>query len=128
MVRWMRPGAVQSEAQEAYRDGRLVTAFTMTRQARNLVNRAALLAHGPLDDDSVSRALDETDRVLDTAAEIVDSSPSEIAEKLLEKAREHQVRAHDLADRGELRASLAETRVSRSLAKRALRLAREGGI
>ncbi|HMB67905.1 MAG TPA: hypothetical protein VKU85_01295 [bacterium] len=120
--------ALQSEAQEAHRNGRLAAAFTMTRQARSLVNRAALLAHGPLDDDSVSRALDETERVLDTAAEIVASSSSDVAGKLLERAREHQVRAHDLAERDELRASLAETRVARSLAKRALQLAREGGI
>jgi hypothetical protein len=120
--------ALQSEAQESYRRGRFAVAHAMTLQARGLVNRAALLAHGPLDDDGVSRALEETDRVLESAGEIVSGSPAEIAERLVEKARDHQLRAHELADRGELRAALAETRVARSLAKRAIRLAQEGGI
>jgi hypothetical protein len=120
--------ALQSEARESFRRGRLAVAHAMTLQARGLVNRAALLAHGPLDDDGVTRALEETDRVLESAGEIVSASPGEIAERLLEKARDHQVRAHELAGRGELRAALAETRVSRSLAKRAIRLAQEGGI
>jgi len=123
-----RGTGLQSEAWGAYRQARLAISYAMTLQARNLVNRAALLAHGPLDDESVARALEETDRVLESAGEIVASSSTEIAGKLLEKAREHQVRAHDLAERGELRASLAETRVARSLAKRALQLAREGGL
>jgi hypothetical protein len=120
--------ALQSEAQESYRLGRLAVAYAMTLQARGLVNRAALLAHGPLDDDAVGRALEETDRVLEGAGEMVSPSGADVARKLLEKAREHQLRAHSLARDGELRTALAETRVARSLAKRAIRLAQEGGI
>lgn len=119
---------LQSEAQEVYRAGRYAVAYTVTLQARALVNHAAALVHGPLDSEGVGRALEETDRVLDGAAEIVRPSGDENAIKLLEKAREHQLRARGFLDDGEMRAALAETRVARSLGKRALRMAQDEGI
>ena len=45
---------------------------------------------------------------------------------MLDKARDHQSRARDLLGRDDVRTSLAETRVARSLAKRALALIGSG--
>ncbi|GJM43581.1 MAG: hypothetical protein DHS20C21_04230 [Gemmatimonadota bacterium] len=123
-----RGRAVQTRAWDAYRDGRWPAAAAGTREARNLANRARALAQGPVNSDNVARALAETDRLLDRAADVVAESGSDAAVSILERARGHQAKAHDLLSEGELRKALAETRVARSLIKRALRAADPAGV
>lgn len=117
---------LQGKAWEAQRAGRLRMAYATTREARSIANRAAALIRGSVDGDTAAAALEETDRLLDRAREIIRDAGDERARKLLEKGTEHQVRAKDLLRDRDVRASLAETRVARSLAKRALSIA-EGG-
>lgn len=114
---------IQREAWEAYRNGRARAAFALTREARGLVNRARTAAHGPLNYERVTRVLDETDRLLARAAEVVKESGNDHARALLERAFAHQAKARRLLDDRQLRKALAETRVARALAKRAMRAA-----
>ena len=116
---------LQRDAWNALRAGRPRVALAKTQEARGLVNRAHSLVRGPVDRASVDQALGETERVLDRAAERVRESRVERAREVLDKAREHQSRAVDLAGAGQLRRALAETRVARNLAMRAIRLAEE---
>jgi tetratricopeptide (TPR) repeat protein len=118
---------LQRRAKEALRDGHPRAALAGTREARQLANRARLLAHGPVDSASVERALAETDRQIGRASEILADAGDATADALLDRARDHQRRARGLLGEGDLRPALAETRVARSLAKRALRIAEDGG-
>jgi hypothetical protein len=117
---------LQRSAREAYGAGRPVVALAATRQARDLANRALDQVQGGVDAESVSEAFSETQSYLQRAAEIVSASGDERAAELLERARDHQQRAETAAGEEQMRAALAETRVARSLAKRAVQLV-EGG-
>ena len=117
---------LQSGAREAYREGRLRMAYAGTREARALANRAAALVRGAPDESAARDALEETDRLLDRTADLVRESGDDAARRMLDKARDHQSRARDLLGRDDVRTSLAETRVARSLAKRALALIGSG--
>jgi len=113
---------LQARAWEGYRADRFRAAMAGTREARNVVNRARALAQGPIAPEAVSRALAETQRLLEHAANVVTDSGNEQAASLLERARNHQARADRFLADEELRKALAETRVARSLIKRSLRL------
>jgi hypothetical protein len=65
--------------------------------------------------------------MIDRAADVVNVSGDEHARSLLERATEHQSRAHASLDSGNARRALAQTRVARQLAKRALQLVGENG-
>jgi tetratricopeptide (TPR) repeat protein len=119
--------SLQDDAWGAYRDGRPRRALNFTREARSQVQRALVLARGPVDADRVAKALLETDRLLERAAEIMREAGDERAEQVLEKATEHQMRAKRLFDDEQYRKALAETRVARRLAMRAIRMVEEGG-
>jgi hypothetical protein len=118
---------LQAQAWEAYRGSRLRPALAFTREARGLIHRALTIVRGPVDAERVIRALEETDLLLDRAAEIVRSSGVDQAVRLLEKAIEHQSRARRFMEENKLRNALAETRVARRLGLRAIQLAEEGG-
>jgi hypothetical protein len=118
---------LQRSARDAYAGARPVVALAATRQARDLANRALDLVQGGVDAGSVSEALAETESYLQRASEIVAEAADERAAELLERAREYQRRAATAAGEEQMRAALAETRVARSLAKRAVQLAEVGG-
>ncbi|MBZ0267278.1 hypothetical protein K8I85_03920, partial [bacterium] len=101
-------------------------AAATTREARNAVNRARSLAQGPIDPGMVERALGETDRLLGHASELVADSGNRTAAGILERAESHQQKARRFEQEGASRQALAETRVARSLAKRAIRVADSG--
>jgi len=127
-IRLLRRGVdLQAEAWQSFRDGQPRLALATTREAREVVGRAHRLVRGPVDPGALAKALQETERVLERAADIVTDSGDEHAVKLMEKAREHQRRAHRLAENDQPRPALAETRVARSLALRAIRIAQDGG-
>jgi hypothetical protein len=117
---------LQARAWEAFRSDRLRAAAAATREARSAVNRARSLAQGPIDPAMVERALNETDRLLGHAAELVADSGSDAAAGILERAQSHQAKARRFQQEGSSRQALAETRVARSLAKRAIRVADSG--
>ncbi len=118
---------LQRRAHETLDGARPAPALAATQEARQLANRARILAHGPVEPEQVERALAETDRRLAQAREVLSELDAPTADALLERALDHQRRARGRLDDGDLRGALAETRVARSLAKRALRLAEDGG-
>jgi tetratricopeptide (TPR) repeat protein len=118
---------LQASAWEAHRASRLRPALAFTREARGLIHRALSIVRGPVDAERVARALEETDVLLDRAGEIVRESGVDHAIRLLEKAMEHQSRAHRSFEETKLRNALAETRVARRLGLRAIQLAKQGG-
>jgi hypothetical protein len=113
---------LQRSAREAEAGGRPVVAMAATRQAREVANHALDLVQGEVGADAVADAIAETESYLQRAAEVVAESADERAAELLEKAREHQSRAASALDEEQMRGALAETRVARSLAKRAMQL------
>jgi hypothetical protein len=118
---------LQQDAWAAYRAERFRVAFAATREARDLAAHVLKLVHGPIDAERVQRALAETDRLLDRAAELVADAGDEAAVRLLERAREHQAEAKRLLADGQIRGALAKTRVAAGLARRAIDLVERGG-
>jgi tetratricopeptide (TPR) repeat protein len=122
-----RAMSLQQDAWAAYRSERFRVALAATKEARNLAARVLKLVHGPMSSDRVERALSETDRLLDRAADIVTTAGDDTAARLVERAREHQAQARRLLGDGQLRPALAKTRVAAGLAKRAMRMVEGGG-
>lgn len=117
-----RANEVQATAHNEYREGHPRLALAATKEARALASRAHSLVRGPIDAAGVEKTLTETNRILAQARDVVRDSGDDRAMRLLEKAQEHQARALEHFRESELRRALAETRVARSLARRAVRL------
>ncbi len=118
--------AMQRRAHEAARDGHPREAMVRTREARELANRARTSLGGAEDRAAVEAAVAGTDAALARATDVIRASDSRAAAVLLERAREHQSRAHAALDAGDLRRAMAQTRVARNLALRALQLVDRG--
>lgn len=118
--------AMQRRAHEAARDGHPREAMVRTREARDLANRARASLGGAEDHAAVEAAVAATDAALARAADLVRASDSRAAATLLERAQDHQSRAHAALDAGDLRRAMAQTRVARNLALRALQLVDRG--
>lgn len=119
--------SMQDAAWAAFREGRSREAHARTREARALANRVRVQLGGIDDPASAPAVLEETQAMIDRAVDIVGPSGDEHARALLDRAGEHQSRAHASLDAGDVRRALAQTRVARQLAKRALQLTSEGG-
>lgn len=120
--------ALQQAAWNAYREQKHRFALAQTREARGLVNRARGQVLGPVDGDAVRKAIGETEVLLDRAADVIRDAGDERAGAVLERALGHQNRARALYQDGQYRQALAETRVARTLAQRALRMVQEEGL
>jgi len=120
--------ALQQSAWMAYREQKHRFALAQTREARGLVNRARSQVLGPVDGDSVRKAIGETEALLDRAADVIRDSGDERARAVLDRALGHQTRARRLHQDAQYRQALAETRVARTLAQRALRMVQEEGL
>ena len=114
--------SMQDAAWAAFREGRSREAHARTREARGLANRVRVELGGVETPSAAPAALAETREILDRAADVVRSSGDEHARALLDRAAEHQSRAQASLDAGDVRRALAQTRVARQLAKRALQL------
>jgi hypothetical protein len=113
---------MQGRAWEAFRSGRSREALALTREARALANRLRGSLGAADDPTAVEDALRETQVILERAGEEIRPSGDAAAIGLLERAADHQARARAALERGDVRRALAQTRVARSLAKRALQL------
>ena len=129
------PGAVtafeeartlQRRAWESVHGGHPREALVLTREARALANRARSLPGVAGDPLVVENALTETDRALERTADVVVGSGSSSAEALLERARSHQERGRAALRVRDLERALAQTRVARNLASRALQMVDAG--
>ena len=120
---------IQASAQAAYDDGDYANALRLTRQARQLVRRAVVLAGGgsggDIDTARVAAALAQTDEVIAEVTPIVEDSGNPDAEELLSNAVDAQTEAQASFDDGEYRDAVAQTMAARRLARQAQRLASE---
>ena len=117
---------LQRQAWESFRDGRSREARARTHEARRVANRVRTALGAAEDPAAVEDALRETQAVLDRAAEIIRPSDDRTSIALLDRAVEHQLRARSAVEQGNLRRALAQTRVARSIAKRALQMIGKG--
>jgi hypothetical protein len=122
-----RARELQGAARRAYQDGRPAEAHARTREARALANRVRVALGGSDDAASVESALRTTQNLLEQAAPPIQVADHHRAAVLLERAAEHHARALEHYGAGRLRAALAETRVARGLAKRALEMVEAPG-
>jgi len=101
-------GDLKYGARAALHEGRVLQALGMTRDARTVANRAAELVRGPMDAAAVDAALAETDRLLDHAADMLSDEGDERALALVDRARDHQVRARAELHEGDPSGALAD--------------------
>ncbi|MFN8178193.1 MAG: hypothetical protein U0167_09700 [bacterium] len=116
----------QDAAWEAFRAGKPREAHVRTRAARDLGNRVRLMLGGE-DLATAPDVLRETQVVIDRAAEVIAKAGDDRAQAVLDRASDHQTRAQASLSAGDVRRALAQTRVARQLAKRALELVGEPG-
>lgn len=117
---FQRAVELQSKAREAHRAGTPRAVVPRTREARALASRALARVRGPVDAVRVQEEIERTDVAIDRAAEVIEASGDAIAARLLASARDHEARAAESLQKGELRAALAQTLVARRLAGRAV--------
>ncbi len=117
---FVRATGLQESAWSAFRDRRHEQAATRTREARSIAQRLRAALGSSLDEASVAEALRETQAVLDRAADAIGPSDEGRAAMLLERAMDHQDRARAALEAGHFRPALAQTRVARNLAARAI--------
>ena len=98
----------QAKSKEAAANGRLELALRLTLEARNLAQKAALLAQGDggVDLDRVQAMVERTDQIIDRAADAIRDCDSERALKLLAAAIELQSKARAQLAQGNLRQAL----------------------
>jgi hypothetical protein len=115
-------------AQQAHADGRPEAAFRHLTQARDLAMRSLRLDEGPVNVERLDQLLGETNRYIEQVATRVSESSSSEARTLLDNARRRMDRALSYRHEEKLREALAEARVARNLAQRALDMSRDAGI
>ncbi|MDP6461732.1 MAG: hypothetical protein QGH59_08125 [Gemmatimonadota bacterium] len=113
---------LQDRAKDDLASGHPRAALAATRESRDLVNRAARLAGGPLDAERVLARIEALEARLADAADIVAESGSELAQGLLDRGRDHLTRARDLLAEENFRAAMAEARVAERLIRRAVQV------
>jgi hypothetical protein len=119
---------LQDAAWAAFRDRRAEEAASRTREARTIALRVRSESGPLVDDAAVGDALRETQVLLDRAADVIGGADDGRAAMLLERAQEHQHRARAMLESGHLRPALAQTRVARNLAARAIEQSASGEV
>lgn len=114
-------GAVQARARARFDDGHPVQAHRLTVRARDLAKQAIAAADRPPSRDHVRGVLEETDEILGKVAARATEDDNGAAAELVDRARARQRAAWGAFEGDELRTALAQTKIARGLARRALR-------
>jgi hypothetical protein len=115
-------------ARRTQSEGRPEAAFRHLTQARDLAMRSLRLEEGPVDATRLDKFLEDTQRYIDAVATRIDATSTPDAMTLLDNARQRLERARAQRTNGSLRESLAEARIARNLAQRALDMTHSGGL
>jgi hypothetical protein len=113
---------IQAEARVQFEKGNYETALRMTLRARTQLKEGLGATARDLDEGDVEAALQETNGILERAGEEINNSGNELAEDVFARAQAKQERAWEAFRQGQLRSALANTRLARNLAKRAIAL------
>lgn len=110
----------QHDAVEALHSGELLRALRTTLASRDLLLRAWEMAQGATNRELVEQALAETERLISDWRDVIRESGAEGARVLLERALEHQRKAHELFTARNLKPAFQETALARRLLNRAI--------
>lgn len=114
---------LQDEAKSHFRQEDYEQALRLTLRARDLLRDALGGMARDLDPGEIEMALQGTDEILTRAREAVDDYDNELAAALLERADAKQKQAWEAFRQERLRAALANTRLARRMAQRAVAVA-----
>lgn len=112
--------AVQKRAKESFARGEFESALRLTRQARSRVREMINDLDSPIDSGGVESTLRRTDTLIDQLKNDDRLSDNTTARELLQRAERHQTQAWDALDQSRPKAALAQTKLARNLANRAL--------
>lgn len=115
-------------ARRTQAEGRPEAAFRHLTQARDLAMRSLRLQEGPLNAQRLDAFLDDTQRYIESVATRLDDATTTDAATLLDDARRRLERARTHRANDKLREALAEARIARNLAQRALDTMHSGGL
>jgi len=117
---------MQQNAHDAYSAGQHERAFSFTQRAREIARKTMRDTDRSINADSARRALERTDETIARLRAALDSSDGEVAVELHDRAANRQATAWDAFNSGDLKKALANTKVARNLANRALQQLKNG--
>jgi len=117
---------LQQLAHEAYAAGEIDRAHTLTQRARELARTAMRDLDRTIDEDSARRALERTDEIVARLRSALESGGGDPATQLHDRAASRQTAAWEAFESGDLKKALANTKVARNLASRALQQLENG--
>jgi hypothetical protein len=117
---------IQQNARNAHSAGQFNRAVEFTRRARDVARKSMGSANRDVDAGSAKRALERTDETIAKLRESLDNDTGDTASQLYERAVRRQNEAWNAFDAGDFRKALANTKVARNLANRALRHLKNG--
>jgi tetratricopeptide (TPR) repeat protein len=117
---------IQQNAKDRLNDGRYESALRLTRQAREIIKKAMRAIDNPIDLHRVKEALEQTDQALVRVRSALTARDDDAAGALYKRAAARQASAWDAYESGQLRRALANTKIARNLAKKALRQLGDG--
>jgi len=117
---------IQQNAHDAYRAGQYDRALGFTRRARDMTRKTMRAMDRNVDADSAKRALERTDETIARLRAALDSAGSGTAAELYNRAASRQATAWEAFKSGDFEKALANTKVARNLANRALQQMENG--
>lgn len=112
--------AIQSSAWESFKLGNLKTALAQTLKAREVALKALKALETESKPERVLRLIESTDKLISKVREGLSDSPDAEVDKLADAAVEHQKRASDLLEKGDIEAAMVDAKAAQELARKAL--------
>lgn len=112
---------IQQNAKDKLESGQYKSALRLTLQAREMAKKAMRTIDKPIAVDRVKQALEKTDQILARTRSALEDVNDNAAEALYARAASRQATAWDAFESGQLKRALANSKIARNLAKKALR-------
>lgn len=117
---------MQQDAHGAFNAGQYDRASALTQRAREIARRTMRSLDRAIDAESAKRALVRTDETIARLRAAVDNNGGATASQLYERAARRQAKAWEAFNSNDLKKALANTKVARNLANRALQQVENG--
>lgn len=113
---------IQTTAYDDFRAGKLRAAMDRTERARDVTNKALKQIEEDVTPERVGKYIDQTERLISQAKELLLESPNSEAEKLLETAESYQTNASSSFSENSFETAIVEAKAARELVNKALTL------
>jgi hypothetical protein len=113
----------QIRARAFFDEGRYKVAYGLTLKAREMVARALVMVEGPISPERVRQVIAATDELMERIRHIIMESQNREARELFLAAGNHQDKAKMSLEAKRYELALAQTKVARRLAEKALEMA-----